>query len=337
MKNIYVDLQNELRDKQATWLVTGAAGFIGSHLVENLLLLNQKVIGIDNFSTGSKTNIEQVLIICKNQAANFTFQQMDIQQAADCRKVMFGVDFVLHHAAMISVPESIERPDFTNAVNITGFLNILCAAREAKVKRFVYASSSAVYGNVSTIPIQEHQVNIQLSPYGLSKYVNELYAQTLANCYHMETIGLRYFNVFGPRQDPNGAYAAVIPRWIRALIQGLPVPIFGDGETSRDFCYISNIVQANLLAATTTHANAINQVFNIATGSEITLNKLLVLLKQELALENVKTEYNDFRPGDIRRSIADISKAITLLNYQPTHDLQSGLREAMQWYHSTHH
>ena len=332
MQKTYQQVKDELLQNRATWLVTGAAGFIGSHLVMQLLKLKQTVIGIDNFSTGSKGNLQAIFDLCQQEKAAFIFKEMDIEDREGCKAICKGVNYILHHAAMISVPESILRPDFTNAVNITGFLNMLCAGREAKVKRFIYASSSAVYGNVASIPTKEQDINKQLSPYGVSKYANELYAQTLGACYDMETIGLRYFNVFGARQDPNGAYAAVIPRWIKALVAGETVEVYGDGETSRDFCYIDNIIQANLLAAMTEEAEAINQVLNIATGHEVSLNDLLATLKKELALSQIKAAYKDFRPGDIRRSIADISKATQVLNYKPTHDLASGLREAMPWY-----
>lgn len=332
MKDRFEKLQVYLQDHPRIWLITGAAGFIGSHLVEHLLHLNQHVIGIDNFATGFKKNIDDVVNTSAAFAKQFQFVEMDIEDLDACRSIMQGVDYVLHHAAMISVPESIERPMFTNAVNITGFLNILCAARDANIRRLVYASSSAVYGDVEMVPTKEQDVKTPLSPYGVSKFVNELYARSLGKCYQMETIGLRYFNVFGPRQNPNGAYAAVIPRWINALLKGQTVQVFGDGETSRDFCYINNIVQANLLAALVSEKEALNQVYNIATGYEVTLNKLLKVLQNASALKGLRVEYQAFRPGDIRRSIADISKAQRLLGYQPRYDLQKGLAEAMAWY-----
>lgn len=328
MANDYLRICDELKASPKNWLVTGAAGFIGSHLVERLLKLNQNVIGIDNFSTGSQQNITQLALINSGQ---FILHEMDIQ-SSDVKKIFTGIDYVLHHAAMVSVPESIIRPEVTHDINITGFLNILRAAQATGVKRFVYASSSAVYGNVEAIPVAEETVDLQVSPYGLSKYVNELYAKTLSLSHDLSTIGLRYFNVFGPRQDPNGAYAAVIPRWITALVNHARIQIFGDGETTRDFCYINNIVQANILAATTTNPDAMNQVFNIATGQEISLNELYRVLKQNLSLVEQEPEYIDFRPGDIRRSVANITKAKTLLGYQPTYDLHRGLAEAMSWY-----
>jgi len=321
-----------------TWLITGVGGFIGSNLLETLLNLNQKVIGLDNFSTGYSTNLDQV----KNQVQpkqwqNFKFIEGDLGKIDDCHHAAKGVDYVLHQAAIGSVPRSIIDPLYTHNSNISGFLHILLAARNAKVKRFVFASSSSVYGDNTELPKIESKIGNPLSPYALTKYVDELYAQVFARCYNIETIGLRYFNVFGRRQDPQGAYAAVIPKWVSSMIKGEDVYINGDGETSRDFCFVENVVQANLLAATTVNANAINQVYNVALNDTTTLNKLFETIRDLLVsnfpqVTKLTPRYREFRQGDIRHSQADISKITSLLNYQPTHNVYQGLRECIAWY-----
>jgi UDP-N-acetylglucosamine 4-epimerase len=320
------------------WLVTGAAGFIGSNLVEALLKLDQRVIGLDNFATGHKKNLEQVkALVSTEQWARFSFIDDDIRDPAICQRACRGVDFVLHQAALGSVPRSIDDPFATHEANVNGFLNMLVAARDAKVKRFVYASSSALYGDHPGLPKVEDKIGQPLSPYAATKCFNELYADVFARCYGTPSIGLRYFNVFGPRQDPEGAYAAVIPKWVAAMLKGEPVVINGDGETSRDFCYIENVVQANLLAATTENPAAVNQVYNVACGERTTLNELFTLIQIGLAKTNpdvmkIKPTCRDFRPGDVRHSLADISKAQRLLGYAPTHSVRQGLETALDWY-----
>lgn len=331
--NQYEKIKTELSRHQYTWLITGVAGFIGSNLLETLLKLNQKVIGLDNFSTGFQQNIDDAL----NQVdpiyhANFYFQEGDICKLNDCQMAVKNVDFVLHHAALGSVPRSIATPELTNETNVTGFLNILMAAKDAKVKRFIYASSSAVYGDSPILPKTESHVGNPLSPYAVSKYSNELYASAFANCYHMETVGLRYFNIFGPRQSPLGPYAAVIPLWITALLKNEPIYINGDGETSRDFCYVDNAIQANLLAAMA-NRDAINKVYNITVGEQTTLNQLFTMLVTFLDLSQ-QPIYREFRNGDIRHSLADINQANKLLNYVPKHNVQKGLEQTLAWFDS---
>jgi len=328
----------QLTDKPATWLVTGVAGFIGSNLLETLLNHEQQVIGLDNFATGHQHNLDQVKeLVGEKKWSNFTFIEGDIRQLSTCHQACMGADYILHQAALGSVPRSLEDPINTNSTNIDGFLNMLVAARDAKVKRFVYAASSSTYGDHPDLPKVEDKIGRPLSPYAVTKYVNELYADVFARCYGLESIGLRYFNVFGPRQDPDGAYAAVIPKWVAAMVRDEPVYINGDGETSRDFCYIKNVVQANLLAATTENVSAVNQVYNVAVGGRTTLNQLLDSLRENLVvhfkkLENFKPIYRDFRSGDVRHSLADISKAQTLLGYAPTYHVREGLAEALDWY-----
>ncbi|MEQ1544793.1 SDR family oxidoreductase [Methyloglobulus sp.] len=325
-------------DKPATWLITGVAGFIGSNLLETLLDHDQLVIGLDNFATGHRHNLDQVKgIVGEKKWVNFKFINGDIRNLATCHHACEGVDFVLHQAALGSVPRSLEDPINTNTANIDGFLNMLVAARDAKVKRFVYAASSSTYGDHPGLPKVEDQIGKPLSPYAVTKYVNELYADVFARCYGLQSIGLRYFNVFGPRQDPDGAYAAVIPKWIAAMVRNEDLFINGDGETSRDFCYIKNVVQANLNAATTENASAINQIYNIAVGDRTTLNQLLEFIRANLAthfkhLDDFKPIYRDFRAGDVRHSLADISKAQTLIAYAPTYHVREGLTEALDWY-----
>lgn len=333
----FSELKTRLSAFPEVWLVTGVAGFIGSNLLETLLMLNQKVVGLDNFSTGFARNLEEVRrLVGEDRWANFRFVEGDIRNPDICREVCAGVDHVLHQAALGSVPRSLADPVTTNAVNISGFLNMLVAARDAKVASFTYAASSSTYGDHPGLPKVEDKIGKPLSPYAVTKYVNELYADVFARAYGMQTIGLRYFNVFGPRQDPDGAYAAVIPKWAAALVHDETVFINGDGETSRDFCFIANVVQANLLAATTKQAEALNQVYNIAVGERTTLNALFGLLRENLARLGVASssmpEYRDFRAGDVRHSLADIGKAQRLLGYAPTHRLADGIALAMPWY-----
>lgn len=334
----YQEAQEHLRQNQYRWLVTGAAGFIGSNLVESLLKLGQQVTGLDDLSTGYLHNLEQIESLVGADAwANFRFIKGDIRSLDDCVEACRGVDFVLHEAALGSVSRSIEDPILTNASNISGFVNMLVASRDAGVKRFVYAASSSTYGDHPKLPKVEEEIGRPLSPYAVTKYVNELYADVFARVYGLNSIGLRYFNVFGPRQDPNGAYAAVIPNWIAALIKNGEVAINGDGETSRDFCFVENVVQANLLASLTNDAEAINQVYNVAVGGRTTLNELYQSMRTILAekyphLHEHRPQYKDFRVGDIRHSQADISKAKRLLGYSPTHPMDTGLQQAMEWY-----
>ena len=331
------EVQQQLRQRSYHWLVTGAAGFIGSNLVEALLKLNQRVTGLDNFATGHQHNLDQVRELVGETAwSNFTFLQADIRSPEDCARACEGVDFVLHQAALGSVPRSIADPQLTNDTNITGFLNMLVAARDARVKRFVYAASSSTYGDHPGLPKVEDTIGKPLSPYAVTKYVNELYADVFGRTYGMESIGLRYFNVFGPRQDPNGAYAAVIPKWVAALIRNDELRINGDGETSRDFCYIDNVVQINLLAAMA-GSEAANQVYNVALNDRTSLNQLHAMMCELLApcfphVAAHRPVYVDFRKGDVRHSQADIGKAAAMLGYAPTHRIGEGLQEAMDWY-----
>jgi len=390
----YEQLLTQLPLSPKTWLITGAAGFIGSNLLETLLKLNQRVVGLDNFATGHQRNLDEVqTLVTPTQWQNFSFIQGDIRNLEDCQRAMtyrhceersdaaihapdpaviasearqsIPIDYVLHQAALGSVPRSLADPITTNATNISGFLNMLVAARDAKVKSFTYAASSSTYGDHPGLPKVEDTIGKPLSPYAVTKYVNELYADVFARCYGLNTIGLRYFNVFGPRQDPNGAYAAVIPKWIASLIHGEPVYINGDGETSRDFCFINNTVQANLLAATVAAPIPViasearqsmppesptNQVYNIACGDRTTLNELFHLIRNNLVIASpdpvIASEarqsipsapiYRDFRPGDVRHSLADISKAQRLLGYAPTQRIGQGLELAMPWYIGQH-
>jgi UDP-N-acetylglucosamine 4-epimerase len=331
------DVRQQLGQHSHHWLVTGAAGFIGSNLVEALLKLGQRVTGLDNFATGHRHNLEQVKESVTEEAwMKFNFIEGDIRNPADCARACAGVDFVLHQAALGSVSRSIDDPITTNDVNVTGFLNMLVAARDAKVARFVYAASSSTYGDHPDLPKKEEIIGNPLSPYAVTKYVNELYANVFGRTYGMETVGLRYFNVFGPRQDPNGAYAAVIPQWVAALIRNQVLRINGDGETSRDFCYIDNVVQANLLAAMAS-PEAVNQVYNVALNERTSLNELYAMMRDLLRarfphVDAHAPEYVDFRRGDVRHSQADIGKAAALLGYAPTHRIGEGLRQAMDWY-----
>lgn len=337
MMSRYEQVRSELLSKPKTWLITGVAGFIGSNLLEGLLKLNQSVVGLDNLSTGYQHNLDEVKSkVTLAQWERFTFHLGDIRNLDDCRKACADVDYVLHQAALGSVPRSIADPIMTNGANIDGYLNMLVSAKDAQVKSFTYAASSSTYGDHPSLPKVEAIIGKPLSPYAVTKYVNELYADVFARCYGFQTIGLRYFNVFGSRQDPDGAYAAVIPKWTAALIKSESIYINGDGETSRDFCYVANAVQANLLAATTVNAKALNQVYNVAVGDRTTLNQLFNLLKnslQEHGIEaTVQPIYRDFRAGDVHHSQADVAKARELLGYEPSHRLADGVAEAVGWY-----
>lgn len=332
----YQTVCEQLQHAPKTWLVTGVAGFIGSNLLETLLKLNQKVVGLDNFATGHQHNLDEVQnLVSTDQWANFKFYEGDIRNFEDCQKACAGVDYVLHQAALGSVPRSIADPIMTNSTNITGFLNMLVAARDAEVSNFTYAASSSTYGDHPALPKVEENVGKPLSPYAVTKYVNELYAEVFARTYGFKTIGLRYFNVFGKRQDPNGAYAAVIPKWTAAMIAGDDVFINGDGETSRDFCFIENTVQANILAATA-NDEAKNQVYNVAVGDRTTLNDLFNAIKAALNENGVtytkEPVYRDFRAGDVRHSQASIIKIQQHLSYIPQYKIIEGIKNAMPWY-----
>jgi len=334
----YETLLAGLRKCPQTWLVTGAAGFIGSNLVEHLLKLNQHVVGLDNFATGHRQNLNQIKdLVPACQWERFRFLDVDLRAGHLCHEACVGVDYVLHQGALGSVPRSVADPVTSNEANVLGFLNIMLAARDAQVKRLVYASSSSVYGDHPDLPKVEDMVGDVLSPYAATKKFNEIYADVFARNYGFKAIGLRYFNVFGPRQDPAGAYAAVIPKWIASLLKKEPVFINGDGETSRDFCYVENVVQANLLAATTVNEDALNQVYNIALGERTTLNELYraihaSLRRRNLALPEQKPTYREFRVGDVRHSLANVDKARRLLGYAPTHTMPQGLELALDWY-----
>lgn len=337
MSEQYEKVKDELQAMPRKWLVTGAAGFIGSNLVETLLRLGQSVVGLDNFATGHQHNLDQVeLLVGAESWQRFHFIEGDIRNLDDCRSAVDGVDYVLHQAALGSVPRSINDPITTNQANIDGFLNMLVAARDAEVKSFTYAASSSTYGDHPALPKVEENIGSPLSPYAVTKYVNELYAGVFARTYGFKTIGLRYFNIFGRRQDPEGAYAAVIPKWAASMINGDDVFINGDGETSRDFCYIENAVQANILAATATDDAARDQVYNVAVSGRTTLNQLFSFLKEALAKSGAvyakDPVYRDFRAGDVRHSQADIGKASSLLGYQPAYNIRQGIDEAMPWY-----
>ncbi|PTB87046.1 LPS biosynthesis protein WbpP [Thalassospira xiamenensis] len=331
-------VQKQLLSNPKTWLVTGVAGFIGSNILGKLLKLNQNVIGLDNLSTGSRLNLEEVRgLVTNEQWQAFKFIEGDVCDFSACSEACVNVDFILHQAALGSVPRSFEDPISTNKSNIEGFLNMLVAARNANVRSFVYAASSSTYGNHVGSPKVEEIVGTPLSPYAVTKLVNELYADVFSQAYSLNCVGLRYFNIYGQRQDPNGAYAAVIPKWIAAMIKGEKVEIHGDGETSRDFCYVDDAVQANLLAATAESEVAQNQVYNVAVGKSITLNDLYRELHHLLSssfpyLKNTQPVYGAFRRGDIRESRADITKAQRLLGYCPMHEITDGLEAALDWY-----
>jgi UDP-N-acetylglucosamine/UDP-N-acetylgalactosamine 4-epimerase len=332
----YETVLEKLKGEEHTWLITGVAGFIGSNLLETLLKHNQRVVGLDNFATGFQHNLDEVrTLVSEEQWKKFRFIEGDIRNLEDCLKACSGVEYVLHEAALGSVPRSITDPISTNASNLTGFLNMLVAARDEKVQRFVYAASSSTYGDHPDLPKVENKIGKPLSPYAVTKYVNELYADVFARTYGFNSIGLRYFNVFGKRQDPNSAYAAVIPKWITSMIKGEPVYIYGDGKTSRDFCYIKNVIEANLLGVVSPEI-AQNQVYNVAVGDRTTLTELFKFLDSSLAQNQViyaqNPQYRDFRSGDVRHSQADVSKANRLLGYHPKYCLKEGIEEVMPWF-----
>ncbi|MFV2060442.1 MAG: NAD-dependent epimerase/dehydratase family protein, partial [Gammaproteobacteria bacterium] len=330
----YQKILKELNTTPKKWLVTGVAGFIGSNLLETLLKNNQTVVGLDNFSTGHQHNLDQVKeLVTKEQWNNFTLFEGDIRNIDDCSNASSNVDYVLHQAALGSVPRSIEDPILTHDNNNSGFLNMLYAAYKNNITRFVYAASSSTYGDHPDLPKVEDKIGNPLSPYAVTKLVNELYANVFARTYDFKCIGLRYFNIFGQRQDPNGAYAAVIPKWVASILDNETVYINGDGETSRDFCYIDNTVQVNILAATTTNPEAVNQVYNVALNAQTTLTELFNFIQDKLitrikTLKKSEPVYRDFRAGDVRHSRADITKAKELLGYEPTHVIDKGLEEA---------
>lgn len=336
MKSRFETIQEELRLNPKTWLITGVAGFIGSNLLEFLLKLEQKVVGLDNFATGHEKNLLEVQsLVTKEQWGRFVFHTGDIRKLTDCQNACVGVDYVLHQAALGSVPRSINDPITSNEVNISGFLNMLVAARDAHVKSFTYAASSSTYGDHPALPKVEENIGKPLSPYAITKYVNELYADIFTKAYGFKCIGLRYFNVFGKRQDPNGAYAAVVPKWASAMLSNQEVFINGDGETSRDFCFIENTVQANLLAAVAAD-EAKNAVYNVAVGDRTTLNQLFHAIQTALLKNGVtydlKPNYREFRAGDVRHSQADITKIQKYLGYNPQYNIYQGIDAAMQWY-----
>jgi UDP-N-acetylglucosamine 4-epimerase len=334
----YEQVRQELRARPRRWLVTGVAGFIGSSLLEALLELDQSVTGLDDFSTGRRANLDEVRAsVGADRFARFRLVEGDVASPAACEEAVSGAELVLHQAALGSVPRSIEAPLASNSANVTGHLALLEAARRAGIRRFVYASSSSVYGDSPTLPKLEPDLGRPLSPYAVTKLANELYATVYGELHGMETAGLRYFNVFGPRQDPEGAYAAVIPKWIAAMIRRERVLIHGTGETSRDFCHVANVVQANLLAATVESREALNQAYNIAAGRRTTLEELFLLLRERLVarhahLRELQPERGPFRPGDVLHSLADIAKARRLLGYEPTHTIERGLDESLDWY-----
>ena len=334
--NQYQTVCEQLKYAPKTWLITGVAGFIGSNLLETLLKLDQKVVGLDNFATGYQHNLDEVKgCVSEAQWSNFNFIEGDIRQFADCQTACNGVDYVLHQAALGSVPRSIVDPITTNDTNISGFLNMLTAARDAHVSSFSYAASSSTYGDHPGLPKVEENIGNPLSPYAVTKYVNELYADVFARSYGFKAIGLRYFNVFGQRQDPNGAYAAVIPKWTASMIAGDDVFINGDGETSRDFCFIENTVQANILAATAAD-EAKNQVYNVAVGDRTTLNDLYAAIRVALLENSINyaksAVYREFRAGDVRHSQASIAKIQQALGYAPEYPIAEGIQLAMRWY-----
>jgi UDP-N-acetylglucosamine 4-epimerase len=336
MSTRYQEITTSLEAEPRVWLVTGCAGFIGSNLLETLLLMGQRVVGLDNFATGHQYNLDEVeKTVGADKWVNFTFHEGDIRDMDACRKAVEGVDHVLHQAALGSVPRSLKDPITSNAVNVGGFLNMLVAARDAEVKSFVYAASSSTYGDHEALPKVEDRIGRPLSPYAVTKLVNELYADVFTRAYGFGSIGLRYFNVFGKRQDPNGAYAAVIPKWVAAMIRGEDVIVNGDGETSRDFCFIDNVVQANILAALA-QPEGVNQVYNVAYNARTSLNELFEYLAKALGNNGIVYDkqpvYADFRAGDVRHSQADISKAKQLLGYEPMHNIVQGLEVSMPWY-----
>lgn len=333
---MFVEIEKKINGDEYTWLITGVAGFIGSNLLETLLKLNQKVIGLDNFSTGFQNNLDEVkLLVSSKQWSRFEFIEGDIRDLNTCRHAIKNVDFVLHEAALGSVPRSISDPIATNDSNINGFLNMLVAARDEKVKSFTYAASSSTYGDHPALPKIEENIGNPLSPYAVTKYVNELYAEVFSRTYQFHSVGLRYFNVFGKRQNPDGAYAAVIPKWTNFMLQNEDIRINGDGETSRDFCYINNVVQINILSALAPEC-AKNNIYNVALGDRTSLNNLFEIIRNSLLEYDIhytkKPIYQEFRAGDVKHSQADISKARINLGYQPSHNIYQGIREMMPWY-----
>ena len=338
MPSAYETLTSTLANTPQRWLVTGGAGFIGSHLVETLLLLGQEVTCLDNFSTGHRINLDTPLSgLSPTETGRLKLIEGDLADLGACREAVAGVDHILHQGALGSVPESIVDPVSTHQSNVTGTLNLFAAAREAGIRRIVYASTCALYGNQAELPIREDSSGDLLSPYAATKAIGEAYARSFANAYGMEFAGLRYFNVFGPRQDPEGPYAAVIPIWVKAMLRGEPIVIYGDGETTRDFTYVANVVQANLLAATAPTLADPSRVFNVAIGGQTSLNQLFACLRDTLrslrpGLEIADPVYREFRPGDVRHSLADFSRARNELGFAPTHDLVTGLALAMEWY-----
>ena len=330
---IYKNLLYQLNKEKKTWLVTGAAGFIGSNLVEALLLLNQDVIGLDNFATGYEENIVNI------KDKNFEFIEADITNMDRCITALKGVDYVLHQAALGSIPRSINDPINTNNSNIVGFLNLLTAAKESNIKRFIFAGSSSTYGDHPALPKKEENIGNPLSPYAITKYVNELYAETFNRHYGLEFVGLRYFNVFGKRQRKEGPYAAVIPKWITGILEGNEIFINGDGSTSRDFCYIENVIQANILSALCKNKKSTNQIYNVAVNDQTTLNELYIMISSAISEIDSSIEiplpiHRDFRAGDIMHSRADITKAKTLLGYDPDYPVDRGIKETVKWYMS---
>ncbi|MHC1729254.1 MAG: SDR family oxidoreductase [Syntrophobacteraceae bacterium] len=336
--NAYETIKKSLLISPKRWLITGVAGFIGSNLLETLLKLNQEVVGLDNFSTGHRESLNEVsALVGIGQYRKLTFHEGDIRDLETCRKVCSGVDYVLHQAALGSVPRSVEDPIPTHQSNVDGFVNMLVAAKEAAVKSFVFASSSSIYGDCPELPKTEGRIGKPLSPYAVTKCTNELYADVFARTYNFGSIGLRYFNVFGPRQDPNGAYAAVIPKWFADLIKGDEVFINGDGETSRDFCYIDNCVQANILSACTSSADTVNQFYNVACGEATSLNELFRMIRSRVAsllpvASKIEPVYRDFRAGDVRHSLADIGRATRLLGFTPDVSVEAGIGKVTKWY-----
>ncbi|MEE9337048.1 MAG: NAD-dependent epimerase/dehydratase family protein [Methylococcaceae bacterium] len=333
----YEKVKAELQKKPKKWLITGVAGFIGSNLLETLLKLDQTIVGLDSFVTGHQYNLDEVQgEVSEEQWQRFTMIKGDIRNLEDCNKAVKDIDYVLHQAALGSVPRSIEDPITTNQANLDGFLNMLVAARDEKVESFTYAASSSTYGDHPALPKVEENIGKPLSPYAVTKVVNELYADVFAKTYGFKAIGLRYFNIFGKRQDPEGAYAAVVPKWVASLLNSETVYINGDGETSRDFCYIENTIQMNILGATAPD-EAKNEVYNVAVGGRTTLNDLFTaiqngLIKHNSGLKTIEPSYRDFRAGDVRHSQADISKAENKLGYTPSHTITEGLEEALDWY-----
>jgi len=338
MPSKFEKLKLHLKANPSTWLITGVAGFIGSNLLETLLKLDQQIVGLDDFATGHQKNLDEVRSIVKSgQWESFTFIEGDIRELETCNRACTGVDYVLHQAALGSVLRSFEDPITTSETNIGGFLNMLVAASEARVKRFVYASSSSTYGDHPDMPKVEDRIGRPLSPYAVTKLANEMYAEVFAGIHGFKTTGLRYFNVFGPRQDPNGIYAAVIPEWFSQMARGKEVFINGDGNTSRDFCFVDNAIQANLLAATNESEEAANHVYNIACGEKTTLNELYRLIKERVVetnpgIKEMKPTHRGFRPGDVRHILADISRAESSLDYRPEFSMSAGLDKTYKWY-----